>query len=345
MKFVKKSVVRNQLSTISSLIVVIAVSLVGVRLLENSHAQSTYVSAYAANGQRTGTATLVDGGSNESGQAVQFGTASSSGGGGGNQGGCSLSGIVAPCVGSTTTAATGWGNPIFNDTFANDNNTLNTKLWTPYWYSNGASQNPNCTSTQSSNVSVSGGTLNLKLTSGNTCGFVNTDPDDGVSGHTGFQVTPDNGNVYVEFKAYLPPASSTNAETANWPALWLAGEGCWPSTGEIDVLEGLGGYDSIHLQYGPASADCDDNESGGTDGTATNVQSGIHTFGILWTTSGITGYYDGAEIWSTTYGSTAIQGYATAPEFLIMENSGGAYGGPSVVPSTMNVYYARVWQQ
>jgi hypothetical protein len=165
---------------------------------------------------------------------------------------------------------------------------------------------------------MSSTTLNLELTSGNTCGLVSTNPGDGAPGHTGFAVSPDNGNVYVEYKATLPASGS---ETANWLALRHDGEGCWPSTGEIDVMEGLGGGDGIHLQYGP----CNDNLTGGDDGEVTKVTSGTHSFDILWTTSGITGYYDGTEVWSTTYGSFTIQGYATAPEYLIMENSGGSY--------------------
>jgi hypothetical protein len=320
-------------------VVIIGVVSIGYILLFVSHAEGPYTSADPTTGTLTGNAAISTTATTAlNSKSVLFSTGSTTTG---SSGGCTYNGEAAPCVGTATTGASGWGTPTFNDTFADDNSTLNTKLWTPYWFSNGNAQEQNCSSTQSSNVSMSGGTLNLKLTSGNACGFVDTDPDDGVSGHTGFEVTPDNGSVYIEFKATLPAASASNTETANWPALWLAGTGCWPSTGEIDVMEGLGGADGIHLQYGP----CNDNLTGGDDGAITKVTSGTHTFGIDWTTSGITGYYDGAEVWSTTYGSSTVQGYATAPEFLIMENSGGSYGGPSVVPSTMNVYYARVWQQ
>jgi hypothetical protein len=343
--------------SVAALLIIVFVAAAGYHVLISSHAESPYGNVYVADGTLKSPAALVAGGSNSKGDAVKFTAAvvtpspspstspspsASPSPTPSSTTGCTSGSAVAPCIGAISgTGASGWGTPILNDTFADDNNTLNTKLWTPYWYGNGDAQPANCASTESSNVSMGGGTLNLKVTSGNVCGLVTTNPDDGAPGHTGFQVSPDNGNVYVEYKAYLPPVSSTNAETANWPALWMVGQPCWPQNGEIDVMEGLSGHDGTHLQWGSV---CDENTGG--EGVITGTDSGTHTFGVLWTTSSITTYYDGVQVWTTSYASSAAEkAAATAPEDLIMEDSAGSYGGPTVFPSTVNVYYARVWQQ
>jgi hypothetical protein len=64
---------RNYVQMASAVIAIVVVVVIGVLLLVGSHAQSPYVSTYAANGQLGGSASLTAGGSNSNGQAVQFG--------------------------------------------------------------------------------------------------------------------------------------------------------------------------------------------------------------------------------------------------------------------------------
>jgi Glycosyl hydrolase family 26/Glycosyl hydrolases family 16 len=198
---------------------------------------------------------------------------------------------------------------------------LNTSLWAPSWFGNQSQQNGTVMS--ASNVSVGANGLALQLTSNGTGGIVSSNPDDNQPGHTGFQVAPTPGDpVYVEFQATLP--ASSNGQIANWPALWLDGQ-TWPEDGEIDVMEGLGGYAAFHLHYG---------SGGGTaQGGAANDIPGTHTYGVLWTTNSFTYIYDGAVV-----GTVNVS--LTSPMYLVMENSTGS---PNVQPATMDVRYVRVW--
>ena len=200
---------------------------------------------------------------------------------------------------------------------------LNTSLWTPDWFSNGSVSNG--TTMLSSNVSVGAAGLALQLNSPQSGGLVSTNPDDGAAGHTGFQIAPTPTKpVFVEFKATLPATAS--GTVANWPALWLVGQ-TWPQDGEIDVMEGGGGYTAFHIHYGSGSSTA----QGGT----ANDLSGTHTYGALWTTTGVTFLYDGAVVGTVTEAMTS-------PMFLVMENSYSS-ADPTVFPATMVVRYVRVW--
>ena len=198
---------------------------------------------------------------------------------------------------------------IFDDEF--NGTSLDTSKWAPYWFSNGANQNN--TTMETSNVSVSGGTLNLAVTS-STGSIVSTNPTAG--GHFDFTYGA------VEARIYLPASGS---QVANWPAWWTDGEGNWPATGEMDVMEGLGGSACYHFH----------SPSGGPGGCANGNFSGWHTYGAVWKAGSVTYYYDGKNV------GTISSGITSAPMYLILENS---HGGPTSVPATMKVDYVRVWQ-
>ncbi len=177
----------------------------------------------------------------------------------------------------------------------------------------------------SSNVSVGANGLALQLNSPTSGGLVSTNPDDNQPGHTGFQIAPTPTKpVFVEFKATLPATAS--GTVANWPALWLDGQ-TWPEDGEIDLMEGGGGYTTYHVHYGTGS--------GSAQGATVNDLSGTHTYGVLWTTSGFTFLYDGAVVGTV---NVAL----TSPMYLLMENSYSS-ADPTVFPATMDVRYVRVW--
>jgi hypothetical protein len=255
---------------------------------------------------------------------------STSGGGTGGSGtttttGCSTSGAISPCMNGANTGSggTGYGSPVFDDEF--NKGSLDTSVWTPYWFSNGASSNN--TTMESSNVSVGTNGLNLNIASNSTGGLVSTNPDDGVSGHKGFQIQPSAGkSVFVEYNAELP---GTGDQAYNWPALWVTGQN-WPQTGELDIMEGFGNLQS-HTIYSGCGGDCNP----GT--TLGNWSSGFHTYGLLWTTTSTTFYYDGKSV-----GGSALP-YNVGPLYLVMENS-LERSSQAQVPATMTVRYARVWQ-
>lgn len=113
--------------------------------------------------------------------------------------------------------------------------TLNTGLWTPYWFRDchpGSTKNG--VKTCSSNVKVENGNAVLQLSDAESGALLSTNPKDGVPGHVGFQYT----TGYVEARIYFPGTCSGGIY--NWPAWWTTGQK-FPATGEIDIAEPLAG--------------------------------------------------------------------------------------------------------
>ena len=92
-------------------------------------------------------------------------------------------------------------------------------------------------------------------------------------------------------------------------------------------MEGFG-TSQFHIEYGPSSNQV--SNPGGIGGTT----AGTHTYGVLWTTTGVTFVYDGVVVGS----ETAV---LSGPMYLVMENS---LGSPSVPGATVTVRDVRVWQ-
>ena len=134
---------------------------------------------------------------------------------------------------------------------------------------------------------------------------------------------------YLEARIYLP--SDNNGGVGNWPALWAGGQN-WPVTGELDVMEGLGGPVYWHFHWGTLA---DPQQIGGE---VPGNYSGWHTFGADWEPSSITYYYDGVQVGRVTANVTS------APMYLILDYALTNSWGAVQVPSTMSVDYVRVWQ-
>ena len=122
--------------------------------------------------------------------------------------------------------------------------------------------------------------------------------------------------------------SGTNGKIDNWPAFWADGTGTWPMTGELDVMEGLGGYAAYHFH----------SPSGGPGADVSGNYTGWHTYAADWQPGMVTYYYDGHEVGQITTGITS------SPMFLILNDAVGGQGGQVTTPSTMQVDYVRVWQ-
>jgi beta-glucanase (GH16 family) len=207
--------------------------------------------------------------------------------------------------------AGGW-TMLFDDEF--NGTALDASKWAPYWFSEGSIANN--TKMLSTNVSESDGNLNLTVKD-TTGGIVSTNPQGG--GH--FQFT----YGYAEARIYLP---TLNNKIANWPAWWTDGQN-WPSDGEMDIMEGLGGSACYHFH----------STAGGPGGCSTGNYSGWHTYGADWEPGSVTYYYDGEKVGSLTTDITS------SPMYLILENSTGQYSGPIVKPATMQIDYVRVWKR
>jgi beta-glucanase (GH16 family) len=156
-----------------------------------------------------------------------------------------------------------------------------------------------------------------------TGSIISSNPADGVAGHTGFQFT----YGYIEARIFFP--SAPDGSVANWPGLMTTGQN-WPTTGENDIAEGLGGQIQYHF-HSPSGA------PGGSAGG--NYAGGWHTFAAYWEAGVVTYYYDGIQVGKITSGITS------ASMYIVINNSQGQYGGATVVPADMLVKYIRIWQQ
>jgi hypothetical protein len=323
---------------------IVLFALVGVILLLLSHAAAPYIAIEAETGATGGATSATD--SNASGGSyLQFGTESTTPPTG-TSGGCTSGGVVAPCVGSATTGASGWGTPIFDDEFANDNNQLNTSKWSYGWFaptSTSISGPVNVTYEQDcydpSLVSISGGYLNEAIIQKTeTCKA--TEPY--AAGYLTSQTQGNGGDLfsftygYAEAYMYLPAAS--NGQVANWPAWWMGsnddGGSSAPYT-EIDIMEGLGGTAQWHVH----------GQNGDTPCQGSGIGPGWHTFGVDWGPGTASFYYDGKQVGSTCNTSDLDSNDTGAMFLLLGEQTGSNAGGPIVAPSTMQTEYVRVWQQ
>ncbi|MDB5163684.1 MAG: hypothetical protein JWS12_301 [Candidatus Saccharibacteria bacterium] len=213
---------------------------------------------------------------------------------------------------------------VFNDDFSGTS--LDKTRWAPVWFSDGNTQNGTVMS--AANVTVSNGFLNLMIDGNGKGSIVSTNPTapNGQAGYKGFQFS----YGYAESEICLPAAG--DGSVANWPAWWTDGQN-WPANGELDIMEGLSGH-AAATWHGPEG-----NGAGKGFGNAGSL-TGCHKFAANWQNGVVTSYYDGAKLGS--YASTS--NITSAPQYLIIENSNGQYGGTKVNNVNMKVNYVRVWQ-
>lgn len=211
----------------------------------------------------------------------------------------------------------GTWNMKFDDEF--NGTSLNTKVWAPSWFNGGKVNNSNGVAMNAANVSENGGNLILTLASSSSGATIDTDPSQVSGGYTF-------GTGYAtEARIYIPGNGST---VYNWPAFWTDGQN-WPTTGESDILEGLGTATSNY--HSPQGA----SNSGTIPGTWAN---GWHTYALDREAGKDYIYWDGK----------LVRSYASddggAPQYLIfsLDCSGGCTTGTA---SQVKVDYVRVWQK
>ncbi len=336
LKKIKKTFATLNPKQLTAGLFVIAFALAGAYLILQSHAAPYAVATEAESGTLGSNASIVNDYAASGGKAVMFGTTntstgtsskgggSKSGGGGGGSsggsgssstsGGCTSGGTTAPCIGSATTGASGWGTPVFDDEFSGTS--LNTTNWHNSWFNNGTMNN---VSTSSSNVAVSGGNLILTLSSSSVGAMVDSDPH---QASTGFQFGT---GYYVEARIYFP---GNGSNIYNWPAFWTDGQS-WPTDGEIDIAEGLGQLTSNY--HSPQGANNGPQEGG-------NWADGWHTYAVDRESGMNTIYWDGKIIrsYSTDDGGS--------PEYLLF-NVGCSGGCTTGSASQVKVDYVRVWKK
>src|SRR5580765_3020812 len=213
-------------------------------------------------------------------------------------------------------------NSSWNLTFDDEFNgaSLNTSKWTANWLGSPTAItkpiNPAETAAYDpAQATVSDGSLHLKaIASPVSVGGVSyADRSGMVQSHDKFE----QAYGYFEAKVFLP---GTGGQVANWPAFWTDGES-WPTNGEMDIMEGLGGKAAYHFH----------SPSGGPGSAVNGDYTGWHIFAGLWEPGSVTFYYDNVEVGKITTGITG------APQYLILNNGIGGYGGATLVPSDMQV--------
>ncbi len=160
---------------------------------------------------------------------------------------------------------------------------------------------------------------------------------------------------YVEVRAKLP------AETGAWPAIWLLGQGEWPKTGEIDIVEWSARYFNDQQVQGALHFLGDNNTTKRTYGdtefkastTLADTIENFHTYQLWWTPEfiriGVDGNINTAYFeYSKPANATANNWPFSNPMDMILNLAvGGTLGGD--VPSgnfqyEMVVDYVRVYQ-
>lgn len=154
----------------------------------------------------------------------------------------------------------------------------------------------------------------------------------------------------VDIRAALPQGQGI------WPALWMLGSNFrsvgWPSCGEIDIMEMIGGGTSRDdTSYGTAHWEQNGHASFGGN---TTLSSGIyydefHVFSIEWDSQRISWFVDDKQFHVIDVTSEALSELRNSSFFIFNVAVGGDWPGSpdnnTVFPQRMVVDYVRVFQE
>jgi beta-glucanase (GH16 family) len=203
---------------------------------------------------------------------------------------------AAAAAPSTLTVPAGW-KLTFDPSFSGS--ALDTSTWdTCYSPSDGSAGCTNNPSTENewylpSQVSVSGGTLNLTAQEETTQGTSSSGAAETYGCRSGMVTSEPSFNFtygLIQVTAKLPYGPGL------WPALWLEpANGDWPP--ELDIMEHW--YSEQDYKVYDHFTDATD-YLGGPVTTPVNLSAGFNTFSLLWTSSQVTWYLDGTQVYTTT---------------------------------------------
>ena len=154
----------------------------------------------------------------------------------------------------------------------------------------------------------------------------------------------------IDIRAVLPQGQGL------WPALWMLGTNIstvgWPESGEIDIMEMVGGSgreDTVH-----GTGHWDNNGSNASYGGDYTLNSGtfadeFHVFSIEWDSNLIRWYVDDVQYHALSISSAGLSEFRKEFFFIFNIAVGGNWPGypdaSTVFPQRMLVDYVRVFQK
>lgn len=156
----------------------------------------------------------------------------------------------------------------------------------------------------------------------------------------------------VDIRAKLPKGQGL------WPALWMLGENInevgWPSCGEIDIMEMIGGSNFNQDATVHGTVHWDNNGSYANYGGNTKLPFGIfndefHVFSILWDAEKIVWLLDNVQYHVIDIRPAGLNEFQKPFFFILNVAVGGKWpgnpDGSTVFPQEMKVDYLRVFQK
>jgi beta-glucanase (GH16 family) len=234
---------------------------------------------------------------------------------------------------------------IWNDEF--DGNALNTNNWV-FETGNGCPNlcgwgNNELQYYRTQNAWVEGGLLTIEARNESYQGSSYTSARIKTQGKKSFQY----GRVDV--RALLPKGQGI------WPALWMLGNNItsvnWPSCGEIDIVELIGGIESDNTVHGTVHWYNDGHVyAGGSHSLQTGIFANeYHVFSIIWDPTNIKWYVNDTQFYQINITPSHMTEFHKGFFFIFNIAVGGNWpGNPNATtyfPQQMRVDYIRVFQQ
>lgn len=244
--------------------------------------------------------------------------------------------VTVAAAPATLSVPAGW-QLAFDPSFSGS---LDTSTWSTcyYWASSAAAGcNDNPTDEKEwyipSQVSESGGDLDLTAKQETTPGTSTSGAAENYTCRSGMVTTKSSfsftyGLISVTAKLPFGPGL--------WPALWLAASNeQWPP--ELDIMEHWYSEEEYKVYQHYDNAAGKESYLGGAVPTPVDLSAGFNTFSLLWTSSRVTWYLNGTQVYTST---TAVPQQA----MYFLANVADDSTATGACTGTMEISSVKVWQ-